>query len=688
MIYYRIVLYLSFLFISTISTAQNCYNIVHFGIRQGLSNNQINCLYQDQLSYVWIGTQNGLNRYDGNQFLTFKQEKNNPYALWDDAIYDLWGGPNNSLWVRTPKGIQVFFLKKDCLFFSADSILRPKKLSSDGLIKIKKGANVFYFVYADKIVLFSDQLDRLGEVRLNNGHTFNDIAWVSKDHTLLIVDNAGSLYQYQQNKLASVLSAYFPLANKDLNFSIFVDTRKCIWLYRRGENFLIHRLEPNAKTWQPFWSPEEENLISDIQQKDSTIWISKDHNGVALFDIRSGTVQRNLTSCNTDFPIDKNSFVHMLVAHDGQIWLGSFKNGAGLIVNNHTYLPWHNGTVNSDPGLKTIDVNCFIEDKKHNLFIGTNGSGLAERKSAGEYQYYTKENSGLPSNTVVSFAKDENDRLWVGTYLGGIAVLNDKGFITYKNNPSDPHTLADNRIFALHKDLLHQMWVGTISGGIDRYDTHLQQFVHYKDVVQKTLNTTYVSCIAEDSSGYLWVGTDKGILLHNSFTKKWIALNPDKYHMEYKDIMNMYCDPEGDMWCATRQGLMVLKKGAAYFLNYTREDGLPDNLILNVLSDKNNNIWLSTLNNIAKIDYLYWKKTGLLSIRKFGIEDNIQEGVFNRYSAAILGDGSILFGGTKGFNWIDPSKIDNIQQLGEIRITKILIKDKKGNFTMKDVLGL
>lgn len=260
---------------------------------------------------------------------------------------------------------------------------------------------------------------------------------------------------------------------------------------------------------------------------------------------------------------------------DGSFWFVA-KNGISKYYKGR----FKNFTTKD--GLKDNNIKCVIEEKEGNLFFGSDGGGLIKFTNE-DFVCYTQKDA-IGSNVVMSIIEDQNKNIWLSTYGDGVGVFTSKGYFLYKDNDG----LANNTVWCSMLSSKPSIWVGT-SNGISEFDGN--KFITYD--TKNGLDANKVYALQEDAKGNIWIGTKEGVSLLDVTTKNIINLGIAR------NIRSIYIENENYIWFCSSDGLVKYNVQTRNFKSFTKEDGLPDESIMNIIKDDENRYWIGTTNGLA-----------------------------------------------------------------------------------------
>jgi signal transduction histidine kinase/ligand-binding sensor domain-containing protein/AraC-like DNA-binding protein len=659
------------------------YRFTRIDVEAGLSQNQVNSIYKDETGFVWFGTQEGLNRYDGYAFTVFRHIQGNGYSLMDNMVTRLFGGPQQTLWVTTLAGIQVMDKTRQGFYLHTDSLLQSWHLPKEGLMTIVTAGDYFCFVYPGRIYLWKE-----GKVT-----TFKnwDATAASGVTDALAADKEGKCWIIYRNGLlrrVNPVNGQMLLEKAGVTgatgvSSLYVDSGLHCWLYQGGEANGLKRFNYIDGSIQAYNTHQPDNrltndLITGVAEVEGQLWVATDHGGVNMINRQTGHITALYNKEGDVHSLAQNSVISIFKDNTGIVWLGTYKKGACYYKRGTLPFTLYRNDPFTHSGLPFNDVNNFEEDAQGNLWIATNGGGLVYfNRAAHSFRTYRRPN-GPDGDVVVGLCRDHTGRIWTGSYMGGLDVFDGNAFRHFHHRAADSGSLCDDRVFAIYEDRQQMLWVGTMMG-LDRYNAAKGSFEHYGKILQDSLYVLYVSCLAEDAQGQLWVGTPQGIAIRNPVTGSWRKMTQDNSGLVFRDVNDIYRDVQGNMWVATRGGVSVLLKGQQRFISFGVSDGLPDEVALKIADDAQHRIWISTVRGLARVTLQQVNGRWQPLVTCYKIQDGLQGTAFNKYAGFKTSRGELIFGGADGFNMVDPLTIKEDTASVPVVITSLYAMDSKGN---------
>jgi signal transduction histidine kinase/ligand-binding sensor domain-containing protein/DNA-binding response OmpR family regulator len=649
----------------------------------GLSSNQINCVYKDAKGFMWFGTMSGLNRYDGSAFKVFRHNQADSVFLTDDYITGIYPAPDNKLYIKTRAGDNLYDPVKE-RFSDAALWLKKNGMPVNGVISVQQAGKSWWVVYADSGLYKIDSIGRATKVL--HGNSISAIATASGNR-LVILYSSGTIemLDLRSNKViyhSALLSRYI---NKPfLSLLLFVDAQDDCWIYMSGSDFGVLYFDP-VKGIVKQLSESNGILNSDlvngiVQDNKGDIWIGTDHGGINVLN-KDDFSCRFLESREGDIrSLAENTIYTLYKDNQGIIWCGTYKRGVSYFAENMTRfrLYEHKNTDNQSLGYN--DVNCFAEDKNGNLWIGSNGAGLIYFDRAANkfirFNHQPDNDNSISRAVILSLYVDSENNLWIGYYFGDMDYYSNGRFTHFKHNEKNANSLGNKTVWKIYKDQRNNLWIGTLGGGLDRYDAANGIFYHNNINTPNSVHSDYISALTEDSKGDLWIGTAYGIDVLDKAKGIFIHYLRETHLLSNNNVNSLLCDHNGNMWAGTRDGLNVFNSRTQQFKSFRIEDGLPDNNIINILEDNDGRLWLSTSNGLCKVTVLPAGDDINISCRNYDEKDGLQGRTFNINAALKLRSGELVFGGADGFNLFNPAEIREVNNDPALVFTSLQLFNK------------
>ena len=677
-------------------------------VEQGLSQSIVNFIIQDRRGYLWFGTEDGLNLYDGYGFSVLRSDPDDPYSLSYNQITALYEDRSGSIWAGTFNGgLNRYLLEKNRFIRYRASAADPTSLSHDLVYAIVQDLNGRLWVGCDRGLNRMKPPGDADEPALFD-RFFHDPAGagsLGNDRVrALAIDSSGTLWAGTDRGLAMLPAAelllekprFTPLPAEGEGWSSLArDTIRTLMVDRAGALWIgaVHglhclRMEPGrAPRLQSFLhdpadprSLSNSNVYALLEDRDGYIWIGTD-GGLNRYDPRSG----DMAAWRND-PRDPNSLSHneirsLFQDRSGLLWVGTY--GGGVSKADARPKPFIHYPCDPDApeGLSRPIIWSLYEDPAGILWIGTHGGGLDRLdRRTGRYTHYRADPAdpnSLSHDIVRLVIPGRDGELWLGTNGGGICRFNPATgrFIRYMHDPHNPHSLVHNEIRALFLDSDGTLWIGTQGGGLDRLDTGslTGAAVHFRPLRNdpaetNSITSDFIRFVHKDSEGFYWIGTQGGGLdRYDAAAGRFTHYRSTPGETGGLSSNYTFCiheDRQGTLWIGTwGSGLIRFDRQAGAFTSYRAKDGLPGDAIYGILEDREGRLWFSTNNGLGRFD----PATG--ECKNYSIRDGLQSNEFNGGSYFLSRSGEMFFGGINGFNSFFPEQIRDNPDIPPVVIT-------------------
>ncbi|MFB6320738.1 two-component regulator propeller domain-containing protein [Saccharicrinis sp. FJH54] len=640
------------IFISRATTGSTELSFDIYSQENGLPNNQIQCIYQDKQGWIWIGTSQGISRFDGYTFKNFLPDPSGKDRLSGNIVRVIREDNSGNLYIGTEAGgLNIFDREKETFSqpFKNYSDLKYKEVSVNDIEVDEKGGlwlgtnyNLMYLDTIGQLTVLNPKI-----INAENTATTNYIRNLELDKNgKLWIGTSNGLFTYNEakNEMTAFQLPYGEEQNHEI-WEIFRDEDGTMWIGTYSSGLFI--INPDTR------SINAVRLPSDVERSETVKTVSKGTFGEYWIGTRGGlfsyTTGKGVTGYyrhNTHNMRSLSNTSVLCVYHDrnGETWIGT-RGGLNLLARskqvfmNFGSLPGNNNFLNSSI------VYAFWIDKQGKIWIGTEDGGInIYNPESGKYEYLMadpRQNNSISQNCIKAFLDDQKGHLWVATFLGGVDVINLKtGRITnYKSNPDVNGALSDNRVWDLCMDKQGDIWIAT-SKGLDKFVPSTGSFKHYPQIN----GHESISWIDMDSRGLLWMGSIDELIIFNPKNNRIIRY--------FEHARSMFEDSEHRIWIATNdRGIAIYSAQNGPIRYFDENDGLSNNQALCILEDGNKNLWISTTNGLSKFN----PSTEIF--RNFTNKDGLSNNQFCYGAACKTRDGELLFGSISGFNMFNPEKI-------------------------------
>lgn len=643
---------------------------------RGLSNSNVVSILKDSRGFMWFGTANGLNRFDGTRMKSYYSEERDTASLTNNYISGIYEGPEENLWIKNSLGLFNVFIADKEIFERKTSRLSTKYglLSENVKMVMKDHEGKFWFAHQEKGISIYDP--QTFQSRYLIPDSTNPGALGEKNISSIAQSPKGDFWIVYQNGIVESLNQTDWKVNGKYkieryldatvlyDFEIFVDSDGLVWIFCPNQNFGLINIDPEKGQINYIdqnSSPLKlnNNIVNGlIEHRKGELWVGTDHGGINVIDKESTAVKYVMNDPEISRSLSDNAVYSLYKDTEGIVWIGTFKKGINYYHQGLMQFAHIRRGFGAEGSLPYNDVNVFAEDSLGNLYLGTNGQGLFYHdRKAGTYTHYLhnpNEINSLAGDVIVDLKLDREGILWIGTYLNGLSRFDGKDFRNYSHDPADPTSIQDPNVWKIHLDQKNRLWIGTLRRGLHLFDRENDAFIHYPVMGERLqLNNKYVCAFAEDDHGNLWIGGGYGIDLINletGFHRYFSGKTGSVSGLSGNGIIDIFKDSKGVIWVTTSQGLNYFDEKHDRFVSFSSKDGLPSDYIVSILEDENHNFWLSTHNGLSYARVDRGGEKFEISFMNFDERDGLQAALFNQNSSLKTSAGEFIFGGPNGYN--------------------------------------
>jgi signal transduction histidine kinase/ligand-binding sensor domain-containing protein/DNA-binding response OmpR family regulator len=630
----------------------------------GLFNSPVHCAFQDYRGWMWFGTNQGLSRFDGYRFVSFKNQPDNENSLIGALVRVIFEDSKKNLWVGTENGgLNLFNRNQETFVRVGEKNQILKGHSVNTITEDKKG----HLWIGTENGLYEYNVENN---KVENIYTKTDNAGALSDNYIRAVriDHEGRVWVGTNSGLDCLLPSEEKIIHIDLPFKngkdeihkIFIDKDNSIWVGSYTSGLFI--VDPKT------FNCHHVDLDAGNERSVTVRAIERDNDGSYWIGTRGGLYHywksANRWECNEHDERNETSLCHNSVLdifkdQKGDLWIAS---RGGISYLNQEDQAFRNYTAmrNDNQYLNDYELYAFWIDPQKNIWVGTERGGInvLDRKTQ-TFRYITRSN-GLSSNCIKSLFGESNGDLWIGTYMGGINVynINSQRVVAVYKSDNKPGSLIDNRVWSFFRDSHQNMWIGT-SKGLEKFNSQTRSFEHFSRISGQQA----VFWIAEDAAKNLWIGGESELVVFSPSTGK---------SESFKERTRFFCqDSKGRIWLTSLdKGLGQYNPSNHSFTFYDERNGLSNIQSLCILEDPTGALWISTGNGLSKFDPE--TKTFIRYDKQNGLHNN----QFNYGAAYKAASGEMLFGGIGGFSIFDPLKVSQNKYIPPIVFTGLRIFNK------------
>ncbi|CAM2006101.1 hybrid sensor histidine kinase/response regulator [Acanthopleuribacter pedis] len=643
--------------------------------RDGLSQNSVLAITQDTRGFMWFGTRDGLNRFDGYSFKVFYTQTGNPNSLANNYIRSLLADPDGGIWVGTQNGgLSKYDPRRDLFQSYATQSAPPMQLPGDFVADLAFDHDGGLLIATDGgLAKLSKDRKRIDLVDLSSANltavpfvravhlTDDGTLWIGTDLGLLRRTPDGSLSRFRLlpeharsyasiNRLAGDDSGDVWIATFEGAFHYSAETRQ-VTQYLPNEN------DPGGLSHREIFTAHLDG--------DGRVWLGT-QNGLNRFNRETQTFSATYHRNYLPDSLGSNEIWSMFSDQQGNLWVGTYNGGISLYAPLRQRFTHFQHDPENPTSLGGQEVWSVFVDDQRRLWVGSYDGGLSryhsENNRFSHIRHDPNKADGLSENSIWALNQDKDGRLWIGTRATGLNVgTPEEGFKHYRHQPDAPNTLPHNRIYAILRDHRDRMWVGTRKG-LARYRPNGDDFVtfYHQPSSPSSLAHDRIYNLYEDREQRLWAATLNGLSRlkedetgFTNYRRHGDAVNS----LSSNVVSSMYHDQEGKFWVGTYQGGLNkwpaadFKQGRAHFTHYGHNQGLPSEAIYALTGDRLGRIWMSTNQGLACFDPQKER------FQSYTIAEGTQDNEFKNGFFHDFETNTVFFGGINGLNGFQPDQM-------------------------------
>ncbi len=682
-----IYIYIALLFLYGASTSlaqeNSSFHFKKYQVGDGLSENAVYCTLQDTEGFMWFGTKDGLNRFDGSNFRHYQHKAGDENSVGNNFIRSISQKNRGHLYIGTDAGLYIMNIKNESFkklnLRTKDNIAINTAVNS--LLVDSRGI-LWVGTMFQGIFKYSPNENILQKVKIENDLGLNATWSIIEDKsgTVWAGTRLGLLkYHSQDETFESVKNLFSKTENSDNEvLSILEDSIGNLWLGTWANGLRCFNKQSGEFTAylnQPAKNLYVTHIRSIFQYTDKSLLIGSD-DGLYLFNTETKIAKR-VDIPQYKYSLSDQSIYSITRDKEGGVWIGTYFGGVNYLntslLSIETYYPdvLHGF-------LSGKAVSQFCEDKMGNLWIATEDGGV---------NYFNVKSKLITQPVKATYHNThalllDNDDLWIGTFSRGLDIYNTKTkkLTNYRFNANNLKTINDDCIFSIYRTKSGEIYVGT-PVGVNKFDRIKKQFIRIPEI------TGFIYDMKEDDTGNLWLASyGTGAIKLDVKTKKW--LHYDKIKKSNNPIVgskltSIYIDSQKRIiFTSEGRGIFIYKRKTDEFENISEADGLPNNVIYGVLDDPSGNLWLSSNKGLICVNAKNPK-----GYKLYNIENGLQSNQFNFKSSYKAKDGKFYFGGINGFNSFYPQELNKLrnQIIPPVAITKISILSNTDTKLEKDI---
>lgn len=613
----------------------------HYETNAGLNNNTVYSIIQDKKGFIWIGTKDGVNKFDGIRFISIPIINNASITNNINTSVYLFQDSDEHIWLGTENGLFLYDRKKEC--FQLFSTYLSEPVTS---IVEDNRAKELYLSCNNRLYKINKQKNSITWIDTNN---FVNALSIVAENKLWFANNHGEIICYDIEN--SSYKSYNVFAHSGAVVSYGIEKTYLL----NEDTLLIGTSNQGAKSFNMRTKEYTDFLTKNpdggdlyvrdfLRVNETELWIATER-GIFNYNLQNKKYQRYIKELNNPYSLSDNSIYCLHKDTEGGIWIGSYFGGVNYFPKRYSYFQKY-FDLQTAHSLKGNIVREIVEDKNKAIWIGTEDNGLNKLNVYSNTFTHFKPNNGQysVSSTNIHGLLSHDNELWVGTFDHGLDILeiNTGKLLRHYNYSNDTFGLKSNFIHSMVKNEEGKIFLGT-SNGLYYYNRTKNNFIR----VNNTLFNVFYSALLKDNDNNIWAGTfTRGLYVIENKTnivKKIELMNERKVDILLsKKITDIFQDSNNKIWIGTESGLFKYDINTKQFKEFATSNGLPSNLIYSMEEDNSGVLWISTSNGLASLSL----KNNLIKI--YDNNSGILFNQFNYKSSFKDREGYLYFGGIKG----------------------------------------
>ena len=641
-------------------------SFVHIGVNEGLSQNTIFDIAQDEQGNMWFATYDGLNKYNGYDFTVYQHNEENPKSIGNNIIRACTVDSQGRLWIGTEKGLSLYDAAQD-MFYNFTREEKGKDPAINAIVEINEKLLLLFSNKNENLFSFDTETRQFTQCPFYPMLPSISPTSISRQGDYIYIGSFNGVFAYSisKNKLENI--APDRLQGKQI-LSILRQSPICLWVGTEGSGLFKINLQTQEITNYTN-IPGKKNSISSnyirslTLDSQNTLWVGT-INALNIYNEKDDSFERYTSDLQQSGSLSQTSVRNIFMDSQGGMWLGTYYGGANYYhpLKNRFYNMQYVAKENS---LNCNTIGCITEDSRQGLWIGTNSGGVNHyNPKTQRFTHYTQK-EGLASNDIKSIYIDNTQNLiYIGTHTGGLSILH--------RNSGHIETFCDDRtknIYDIEPTLNGEFWLTGMTMLL-RYNPQQKTFISVKSQTNgQPMIPNQFTHLLRDSKHRLWLGGDKGVSV---YTEKNNSLQlcpilPVRSSVNTSTINSIYEARNGIFWIGTRSGLYRFDEEKNEIKQYTTIHGLPNNVIHGILEDSSGKLWLSSNKGISCL------QPDTEKFRNYTNNDGLQSNQFTNNAYYQTANGQMYFGGINGITVFHPEEIVDNPYIPPVSITNLRI---------------
>jgi ligand-binding sensor domain-containing protein/signal transduction histidine kinase/DNA-binding response OmpR family regulator len=691
---FLLLLFSAFLLAQIAVAQQPNINFTVLTTKDGLSSNTVNAILKDRYGFMWFGTEDGLNKFDGNHFTAYRHKPGDKSSLQANEILSLHEDKTGNLWVGTSGGSLSLYDRKTDAFVTFPANNSGNSIDNNVIRAILSDhTGNLWIGHYNGVNRLDPKTGKISRIKLSSRltgstSTLHSICFLEDRKKQIWIGTSEGLWQYNPatNTTRQFLhsdSDTHSLAGNEIN-AIAEDGAGNLWV---GTDRGLSKLVPGRSSFVNFRHEKQSlhlmqsaNYINNIGVDKDKLWLATG-NGVLLFDTKSGQAMRLTHDQRNIHSLSAPTVRSLWLDKEGIFWFGTPGNGVNKYDKNLNLFSHIQSHVFDAKGLNSPMVNTFAEAMDGRVFVGTEaGLSLYDQQTRlfQQLPLSSKRPGGGNHRPVLSLTMSKTGQLYVGSYGDGLFIFEPRsGKVAQLLKGPNPQDLNSNDIFCTMEDRAGNLWLGTNGDGINVLDKNGKVEFRLTPAPKTPLDVLlpingFIRDIIEDRAGNIWLATHGGgIASYNTQTKKFAIYHTENSKLPNDKVQTLLEDRAGNIWVGTLGGgIGILNRQTGVITVLSEKDGLQNNAVYKIIEDSNGRKWVSSNKGISAIE------PDAKKISNFNHHNGVQQNNFVRGAGLLLSNGNVLFGGLEGFHSFTTAHLKKNNNIPAVLLTGLTVANQ------------